>query len=204
MSKRRRLTGSERRELKRRSREKLGWARQDGLLLGAGVLTAALVGLAVVLLVFGDGGEETPPLTLASPTAPPGLTPTAAPAGPPPLEGEPTFTDSGLGVIDIEEGTGATPEPGQTLVVHYTGWLEDGTQFDTSLDDGVPFEFLFGAQPPKVIAGWEEGLATMKEGGKRRLIIPPALAYGEAGRPGIPPNAQLTFDVELVEIKDTP
>lgn len=183
MSKRRRPTGSERRELKRRSREKRGWVRQDGLLLGAGVLTAALVGLAVVLLVFGDGGEETP-------------------TGPPPLEGEPAFTDSGLGVIDIEEGTGAAPEPGQTLAVHYTGWLADDTQFDTSLDDGVPYEFILGAGG--VIAGWEEGMATMKEGGKRRLIIPPALAYGEAGKGSIPPNAQLTFDVELVEIKEAP
>jgi RNA polymerase sigma factor (sigma-70 family) len=131
----------------------------------------------------------------------PEATPTS---GPPPVDAEPTFTATGLGIIDIEAGTGETPMPRQILVVHYSGWLsEDGTKFDSSLDRGAPFEFLLGIG--QVIEGWDEGLATMRVGGKRRLIIPPELAYGEQGRPPtIPPNAELTFDVELLEIKDTP
>ena len=97
-------------------------------------------------------------------------------------------------------GSGATPKAGQTVVVDYTGWLSDGTKFASSVDRGTPFEFVLGAG--KVIAGWDEGLATMKVGGKRRLIIPASLAYGEQGRsPTIPPNAELTFDLELLEIK---
>ena len=89
------------------------------------------------------------------------------------------------------------------MVVHYTGWLSDGTKFDNSLDRGAPFEFALGTG--QVIAGWDEGLATMKLAGKRRLIIPPELAYGETGRPpAIPPDAELTFDIELLTIKEAP
>jgi len=111
-----------------------------------------------------------------------------------------TVTASGLQIIDIEVGTGDSPQPGQTAEVHYTGWLADGTKFDSSLDRGQPFSFVIGAG--QVIAGWDEGVASMKVGGKRRLIIPPELAYGERGSPPvIPPNAELTFDVELLAIK---
>lgn len=114
--------------------------------------------------------------------------------------GETTVTPSGLRYIDLEVGSGASPQTGQTVVVHYTGWLADGTKFDSSLDRGQPFSFTIGTG--QVIPGWDEGVATMKVGGKRRLIIPPELAYGESGvSPVIPPNAELTFDVELLQIQ---
>jgi len=115
-------------------------------------------------------------------------------------EGQPTVTASGLQIIDIEVGTGDSPQSGQTVEVHYTGWLADGTKFDSSLDRGQPFSFVLGAG--RVIAGWDEGVASMKVGGKRRLIIPPELGYGESGYPPvIPANAELTFDVELLAIR---
>jgi peptidylprolyl isomerase len=114
--------------------------------------------------------------------------------------GEPTVTSSGLQYIDITVGTGASPEAGQTLVVHYTGWLTDGTKVHSSIDQGEPLSFTLGAD--ELIDGFEEGVATMKVGGKRRLIIPPELAYGESGvSPDIPPNAVLIYDVELIEIQ---
>ncbi|MGP1382759.1 MAG: FKBP-type peptidyl-prolyl cis-trans isomerase [Thainema sp.] len=108
-------------------------------------------------------------------------------------------TDSGLQYIDVVEGDGAQPQSGQTVVVHYTGMLEDGTKFDSSRDRNQPFSFPLGAG--RVIKGWDEGIATMKVGGQRRLIIPPDLGYGSRGAGGvIPPNATLIFDVELLRI----
>ena len=113
-------------------------------------------------------------------------------------------TASGLQIIDTQAGTGATPRAGQTCVMHYTGWLYEngakGKKFDSSVDRGQPFEFPIGAG--RVIKGWDEGVATMKVGGKRTLIIPAKLGYGERGAGGvIPPNATLMFEVELLGVK---
>jgi len=109
-------------------------------------------------------------------------------------------TDSGLQYTDLEVGTGATPQRGQTVVVHYTGTLQDGTKFDSSRDRRDPFRFRLGVG--QVIQGWDEGVSSMRVGGQRQLIIPPELAYGERGAGGvIPPNATLIFDIELIRIQ---
>jgi peptidylprolyl isomerase len=113
-------------------------------------------------------------------------------------------TPSGLQITDTKVGTGASPHTGQICVMHYTGWLYEngakGKKFDSSLDRGKPFEFPIGTQA--VIGGWDEGVASMKVGGKRTLIIPPALGYGARGAGGvIPPNATLLFEVELLGVK---
>lgn len=109
-------------------------------------------------------------------------------------------TDSGLKYVDIKEGEGESPTPGQTVTVHYTGTLENGKKFDSSRDRNKPFSFKIGVG--QVIKGWDEGVASMKVGGQRMLIIPSELGYGTRGAGGvIPPNATLIFDVELLEVK---
>jgi peptidylprolyl isomerase len=108
-------------------------------------------------------------------------------------------TESGLKYKELKVGAGATPTQGQTVTVHYVGTLEDGSKFDSSRDRNSPFSFKLGVG--QVIKGWDEGLSTMKVGGRRQLVIPPELGYGARGAGGvIPPNAVLIFDVELLKI----
>ncbi len=112
---------------------------------------------------------------------------------------------SGLRYMDTQIGTGARPQPRQMVVVHYTGWIyqngQKGRKFDSSVDRGEPFEFQIGLQPPKVIRGWEEGVASMHVGGKRTMIIPPEMGYGSRGFGPIPANSTLMFDVELLAVR---
>ena len=137
-----------------------------------------------------DGGEETD-VTTEEPRV-------TAPASPPELDGEVITTESGLQYIEIEEGSGRAPTEASTVIIHYTGWLAaDGTKFDSSVDRGQQASFPLN----RVIAGFAEGILTMKEGGTRRLIIPSELGYGAAGSPPvIPPDADLIFDVELITV----
>src|SRR5579864_2872358 len=123
-----------------------------------------------------------------------------------PAQAQPVMTTpSGLKIIDTHPGTGAAPKTGQTCVMHYTGWLYEnatkGKKFDSSVDRNEPFAFKIGVG--QVIRGWDEGVSTMKVGGKRTLIIPPELGYGARGAGGvIPGNATLIFDVELLAVKN--
>ncbi len=137
--------------------------------------------------------SQTPASAVAAPTTAPAATAPATPA-------QEVTTASGLKYLDMKVGDGPSPLPGQTCVMHYTGWLTNGTKFDSSVDRGTPFEFPLGQH--RVIAGWDEGVATMKVGGKRKLTIPPQLGYGARGAGAvIPPNATLVFDVELLGVK---
>jgi peptidylprolyl isomerase len=191
-------------------------------------LAIALIALGIVLGACGSDDNNTSstpkptvasqgvkPGTSAANTAPaatkPATTPTAAgptatpeplsdgnAPGIPPLTGD-IVTDGDLRYIDEKVGDGPSPTKGQHVTVNYTGWLTNGTKFDSSLDRNQPFQFVLGGQ---VIAGWNQGVATMKVGGKRRLIIPASLGYGARGSaPRIPPNATLIFDVELLSIQ---
>ena len=109
-------------------------------------------------------------------------------------------TATGLGYVDLVEGGGARPKTGDTVSVHYTGWLKSGTKFDSSVDRGTPFEFPVGKG--RVIKGWDEGVISMQVGGKRKLIIPAHLGYGDRGAGAVvPPGATLIFEVELLGIK---
>jgi FKBP-type peptidyl-prolyl cis-trans isomerase FkpA len=124
----------------------------------------------------------------------------SAPSGGGSGGGQEQTTPSGLKYTDVVVGSGASPKVGQTAVVHYTGWLLDGKKFDSSKDRGQPFSFPLGRG--QVIKGWDEGVASMKVGGTRILIIPPDLGYGARGAGGvIPPNATLKFEVELLDVK---
>lgn len=152
-----------------------------------------LAGFAVVLLSAACvKKEETAPNTGANPFS---KKMEAAPM----TDGNETTTPSGLKYVDTEVGSGESPSAGKTVTVHYTGTLTDGSKFDSSVDRGQPFQFTIGVG--QVIKGWDEGVMSMKVGGKRKLIIPPALGYGASGAGGvIPPNATLLFDVELLGV----
>lgn len=115
------------------------------------------------------------------------------------MPANPQTTASGLKYQIDQEGTGPVAATGQTVSVHYTGWLTDGKEFDSSRGGGSPLEFTLGAK--RVIAGWEEGITGMKVGEKRTLVIPPSIGYGESGMGPIPPNATLVFKVELVGVR---
>jgi peptidylprolyl isomerase len=129
------------------------------------------------------------------------LLPAAVWAQIPPVKGE-VITQYSMKYIDVAAGTGKLAEPGKVYTVQYTGWLTDGTKFDSSYDRGEPISFEQGKR--KVIPGWDAGFEGMRVGGKRRLLIPYQLAYGEKGRGKIPPKAELIFDVELIDVKDAP
>jgi FKBP-type peptidyl-prolyl cis-trans isomerase FkpA len=139
-----------------------------------------------------------------APAAADDVKPTPAPEAAKKSESKMKATPSGLQYEDIKEGTGPSPKPGQICVMDYTGWLWEngakGKKFDSSVDRGTPFEFPIGRG--RVIKGWDEGVATMKVGGKRVLLIPAQLGYGSSGAGGvIPPNATLLFEVELIAVK---
>jgi peptidylprolyl isomerase len=147
-----------------------------------------LILLTVLGAAFGCGSDGKPNSSNAPSTS-----------SPMKVTGQPTTTASGLQYWDIVVGTGATAAPGNTVKVHYSGFLTTGAKFDSSRDRGEPFSFPLGTG--QVIKGWDEGVAGMKVGGQRQLRIPPQLGYGAAGAGGvIPPNATLIFDVELLDV----
>ena len=153
-------------------------------------IVAGIVVVAASVLAIGTSSAQQPPS-----------------ASPPPTSSKIGAQVTELKKIDVKQGDGPEAVAGKAVIVHYTGWLYDpaapdshGAKFDSSLDRKVPFGFILGAG--KVIKGWDEGVAGMKVGGKRTLVIPPAMAYGERGAGGvIPPNSTLIFDVELLEVK---
>jgi peptidylprolyl isomerase len=177
------------------------------ILISFGVMVTCILFLVVAQMTqkgeaIAAGLSQTAPVAVVQSAAEPTLVAQAnnlltQPEATPMTEENAITTSSGLQYVEIVEGTGATPQKGQTVSVHYTGTLENGTKFDSSRDRGQPFQFPLGAG--RVIKGWDEGIASMKIGGQRKLIIPPDLGYGSQGAGGvIPPNATLLFDVELL------
>jgi len=168
--------------------------------------SACLIILASGILLAGCGKKEAPPpqqIAQADKEVSPPAQPETS-SGIPLVNGDTITTPSGLKYIEVVVGQGDTPTAGQLIKAHYTGWLTNGSKFDSSRDRGEPIEFPIGQG--RVIKGWDEGLSSMKAGGRRMLIIPPGLAYGDRGTPGgpIPPSATLVFDVELVSAANPP
>lgn len=173
------------------------------------LLSAAAIVLCVAVLVAVQMTSPKPaevsadPLATVSPAAQPekiATTPPKEDKKSPMTDADYTTTPSGLKYKDIVKGTGESPTNGQTVEVHYTGTLTDGSKFDSSRDRGQTFKFPIGVG--RVIKGWDEGVGTMQIGGRRELVIPPELGYGASGAGGvIPPNATLIFDVELISVK---
>jgi FKBP-type peptidyl-prolyl cis-trans isomerase len=159
---------------------------------------ALLVLLALATLLLAQAGKTKAPA--ASTKAADKKSDDKKDSAPTKVSGSPVTTPSGLKYWEIKKGSGATAVAGKLVSVHYTGWLADGKEFDSSLDLGEPIQFDLGSG--KVIKGWDEGIAGMKVGGRRQLHIPPELGYGTRGAPPtIPPNATLIFDVQLVAVK---
>ncbi|PSO49119.1 MAG: peptidylprolyl isomerase [Cyanobacteria bacterium SW_9_44_58] len=165
------------------------------ILVSFGVLVACVLVLIAAQVV--DQGKQNS--AIASPSSSPSQTLVALSLEDVAAKEDVKRMESGLRYVDIEQGNGKTPQQGDTVVVHYTGSLSDGTKFDSSRDRDRPFSFTLGEG--QVIEGWEKGISTMQVGGRRQLIIPPELGYGQKGAGGvIPPNATLIFDVELLRI----
>ncbi len=165
-------------------------------------MKSALALLISMFLVFGCGKDDTQSdESDMSQTTPQMEEAKPAPTGPAEVsEDRYEITESGLKYAILKETDGEKPQKGQTVVVHYSGWLPDGKNFDSSYKRNQPFEFVLGQG--RVIAGWDEGIALLNKGEKAQLVIPPELGYGERGAQGvIPPNSTLIFDVELIDIK---
>lgn len=162
---------------------------------------AALVALGIAGCANTGSSPKSSPSTSNTAAAPPPAPvqlPTGIPAIPAGAQA-PVTTASGLVYQDFVVGAGASPQTGKTVTIHYSGWLTNGTPFDSSRKRGVPYSFPIGTG--RVVAGWDEGILSMKVGGQRRLTVPPSLGYGANGRGGvIPPNATMIFDVELLAV----
>jgi len=185
------------RQKKRKRSKRSQSPKKSGI--GAPVIIALIIGALVIAGIAYLISQNT--VTTSPAPATPPATPAAefTPPAPVSVDADGTATmASGLKYKDIVEGTGESPKPGKLVTVHYTGTFPDGEKFDSSVDKGPPYKFVIGSG--RVIKGWDEGIMTMKVGGKRKLIVPPDLAYGANGRDGIPPNATLLFEVELLGV----
>jgi FKBP-type peptidyl-prolyl cis-trans isomerase len=172
--------------------------RASALALAAAVLT---VGCAASTKQSSSSSSSSTSTTAKASAAPTGEAPAGSAAGAPGAAagGQLHKLASGLQYQDIVVGSGKMAEAGMNVSIQYTGYLTDGTKFDSSLDRGQPLKFQVGGG--QMIAGFDEGVKGMRIGGKRKLTIPPDMAYGAAGRPGIPPNSTLLFDIELLDVQ---